>query len=74
MKDIGSENNFTQLKDMMDELVHYVVEDYHNDRNIDKVNQIEQPDKEIIVDIIYKLLKIVYPGYYFDKSFKSYNI
>ena len=72
--DKGMDNSFDKLRNTMDGLVHFVIEDYHNNRNIDKVNQIEQPDKEIIVDIIYKLLKVVYPGYYFDKSFKSYNI
>ncbi len=32
-----------------------------------------QPDKDVIVDIVHKLLKIVYPGYFWDKSYRIYT-
>ena len=31
------------------------------------------PDKDIIIDMIAKLLRIVYPGYSRDKSYRIYN-
>ena len=31
------------------------------------------PDKEAVIDIITKLLRIVYPGYFRDKSYRMYN-
>ena len=31
------------------------------------------PDKKVIVDIVEKLMQIIYPGYFRDKSFKIYN-
>ena len=33
-----------------------------------------QPDKEVIIDLVGKLLRIVFPGYYRDKSYKIYDI
>ncbi len=54
-------------------IVSDILEDYNHGRAIDKIELFQQPDKDIIVDIIHKLLKIVYPGYFWDKSFRIYT-
>ena len=51
-----------------------ILSDYSQGRDIDKVDLYGHPDKEIITDMIHKLLRIVYPGYYRDKSYRIYNI
>lgn len=51
-----------------------ILDDYQNERGIDKIDLFGQPDKEIIIDIVQKLIKIVYPGYSHNKSYRSYNV
>ncbi len=55
-------------------LVDSILDDYQKGRNIDKQDDFfDQPSKETIIDIINKLMKIVYPGYFRDRTYKSYN-
>ena len=51
-----------------------ILDDYGTGRNIDKMDLFNQPRKEEIIAIVEDLLKIVYPGYYRDRSYKIYNI
>lgn len=56
-------------------ITQYILEDYGNGRAIDKMDDLfNQLDKEMIIQIIQKLLKIIYPGYYRDKSYKIYDV
>ncbi len=55
-------------------IVNLIMADYDQGRNIDKKDDFyDQPSKEVIIDIINKLMKIVYPGYFRDREYKSYN-
>lgn len=58
-----------EIKGIVEELL----EDYRNDRAIDKIHLFHQPDKDAIIEIMHKLLKIIYPGYFRDKSYKIYS-
>ena len=58
----------------MERVLENILADYGQGRDIDKVDLHGHPDKEIITDMIRKLLRIVYPGYYRDKSYRIYNI
>ena len=56
-------------------IVNSILEDYGQSKEIDKMDDLfDQLDKEVIISIIDKLLKIVYPGYYRDKSYKIYDV
>lgn len=50
-----------------------LLKDYDDDRNINRVENFSQPDTESIRAIISKLLKIIYPGFYREKTYKYYN-
>jgi len=50
-----------------------LLKDYNDDRNINRVENFSQPDTESIRSIISKLLKIIYPGFYREKTYKYYN-
>ena len=51
-----------------------ILQDYHKGRNIDNLNERhDMPSREVIIQIIKTLLTIVYPGYFRDQTFKSYN-
>jgi serine O-acetyltransferase len=56
-------------------IVNSILEDYKRGRSIDRMEDFfDQPDKDVIIDIVDKMLKIIYPGYYRDKVYKSYNV
>lgn len=55
-------------------IVTEILEDYKLGRSVDKMDDIfNMPDKEKVIAIIDKLLKIILPGYYRDKAYKIYN-
>ena len=58
-----------QIEGVVDE----ILEDYQHGRSIDKLDPFVHPDKDTVIDIIYKLLRIAYPGYSRDKSYRIYN-
>ncbi len=51
-----------------------ITSDYDKGRPIDKMDMFSQPDSKAIVNLIEKLLRIVFPGYYVDRDHKIYNI
>ncbi len=50
-----------------------ILEDYNCGRDIDKIDLQKQPDRDVVVDIIEKLRRIVFPGYSKDKTYRIYN-
>ena len=50
-----------------------ILKDYQNGRDIDNMNVFNQPDSTAVIDIVNKLLNILFPGYYRPKEFRSYN-
>ena len=53
------------------ELVSDILEDYKANRDIDRMEDFfNQPDKDVIIDIVNKMLRILFPGYYRDKSYR----
>ena len=65
-----SRNMESEVKNLVSELIR----DYQGSRAIDKTEEFyNQPDKEVIIGIIGKLLRVIYPGFYRDKAYKIYN-
>ena len=58
----------------IEEIVDLIINDYEDDRTVNRVDILNQPDKKAIVDVLEKLLKILYPGYYSDKVYKIYSL
>lgn len=50
-----------------------VLADYGNERVIDRLEMFTQPDRQIIEELIGKLLRLVFPGYYRDYVYRIYN-
>ena len=61
------------IEQQIEGIVDSILLDYRNGRDIDKLDPFQHPDKEIIIDMIGKLLRIVYPGSSRDKSYRMYN-
>ena len=61
------------IESQIERVVDSILSDYSLGRDVDKIDLHRHPDKAVITDIIKKLLRIVYPGYYRDKSYRMYN-
>lgn len=61
------------FEDRIEALVDGILLDYQNGRDVDKVDLKRHPDKDVIIDMVGKLLRIVFPGYSRDKSHRIYN-
>lgn len=57
----------------IDLIVKDILADFDGHKNIDAVDIFNKPDKREVQDLVKNLFKIVYPGYFRDKSFKIYN-
>ena len=62
-----------QLEQRVEQLVDTILLDYQQGRDIDRTVSYRHPDKDVIIDMTLKLLRIVYPGYSRDKSYRIYN-
>ena len=61
------------LEQQIENVVDTILEDYRQDRDIDRMDSFRQPDKDTIIDIIEKLRRLVFPGYFRDKTYRIYN-
>ena len=54
-------------------IVDAILQDYTNGRTIDKLENFQLPDKSAVLDITEKLISIIFPGFFRDKSYHYYN-
>ena len=57
----------------IDSIVDLIMQDYALDRDVDEMDIYNMPDRDAVVDIVNKMLRIVYPGYYREHSYRSYS-
>ena len=63
----------TPIEQQIEQLVDAILADYSQGRDIDKMYGLRRPDKDAVIDIIEKLRRIVFPGYFKDKTYRMYN-
>lgn len=61
------------FEEQIENVVDSILKDYQCGRDIDKIEQLRRPDKDVVTDIIEKLHRIVFPGYFRDKNYRIYN-
>ena len=65
------------MKDLIhneiESIVNDILIDYHRDRDVDQIDMFNEPDRDMVIDIVKKLQRIVFPGYYREKSYRSYT-
>ena len=61
------------IEQQIEHVVDTIVEDSRSGRDIDRMETSCQPDKDVIIDMIEKLRRIVFPGYFRDKTYRMYN-
>ena len=63
----------TPFEEKIEAVVDSILQDYQNDRDVDRLELTNTPDKDVVIDIIEKLRRIVFPGYFKDKNYRIYN-
>ncbi|MCR4584590.1 MAG: serine O-acetyltransferase [Lachnospiraceae bacterium] len=63
-----------RLNDNIQELVELYLKDYEGGKDIDRVDTFDHPDKDKIIDILDKLRRMVFPGYFKNPMFKVYTV
>ena len=63
----------TPFEEKIESVVDSILADYSGGRDIDKIELYRKPDKDVIIDMIEKLRRIVFPGYFQDKNYRMYN-
>ncbi len=62
-----------QIEQKIEQVVDEILRDYGCGRDIDRIGLLNSPDKDAVIDIIEKLRRIVFPGYFKDKNYRIYN-
>ncbi|MBQ8134360.1 MAG: serine acetyltransferase [Clostridia bacterium] len=62
------------IGEKINSLVDDLMDDYSQGKTIDEIKISEYPNRETVIDIVEKLKKIVYPGYYRNKNYKGYTV
>ena len=55
-------------------VVDLILNDYEDERTVNQIDIHNQPDKTAIIDVVEKLLKILYPGFYSDNVYRVYSL
>ena len=61
------------LSDNLKEITLDILYDYGKERAIDNLNIHDQPNKDEVVELTEKLIRIIYPGYYKNKVYKVFS-
>ncbi len=64
-------NDFTMR---INGLVDSLLSDYQGGRSIDEIKRFGHPEKKTVIDILEKLRRLIYPGYFKNESYRTYTI
>lgn len=63
-----------EIEEKINKLIKKLMCDYECGRTIDEVKTFDHPDEEVVIEIIGSLRKILFPGYYHNKSYRVYTV
>ncbi len=63
-----------KLENDINNLMDTLFADYDKGRTIDEVKKFGQPDKEMLVEILTSLRKIIFPGYFRNMTYRVYTL
>lgn len=62
-----------EFESRITDVVETILKDYTGDRDIDQMEIFRHPDKDVVVELIGKLRRIIFPGYFREKNYHIYN-
>lgn len=63
-----------KLEKNINDITKNILNDYEGSRTIDEVKTYDHPDNEVIINIIESLRRIIFPGYFRNKSYRVYTV
>ena len=72
--DGGSDIDQDALDQEMNEIFNELIADYEHGRDIDNMKVFEQPDQDVVIEIIQELLMICFPGYYREREYRTRSV
>ena len=63
-----------KFEDRIHQMLDVILNDYRNDRTIDKIKNFDLPDNAVLEEILGSLKKIIFPGYFRSHSVKIYTV
>lgn len=63
-----------EIEEKINKLIKKLMCDYECGRTIDEVKTFDHPDEEVVIEIIGSLRKILFLGYYRNKSYRVYTV
>ncbi len=67
-------SHFRTIDSAIPTLTESLLADYSQGRAIDRIEPFSQPDREVIVALIGKLKRLLFPGYFRDPSYRVYSM
>ncbi len=61
------------IEQRIEAVVDTILQDYRSGRPIDRMQTQRRPDTQVIVEILGKLRRILFPGYFREKNYRLYN-
>lgn len=62
------------LEEKINELTHSILDDYKDERTVNEIKAFDHPDNDEIIGIIEGLRRIVFPGYFRNKSYRVFTV
>ena len=62
------------FEETVSSIVDELLVDYENDKNGEEIKIFNHPDKDVIIDILDSIRKIIFPGYFKNRSVKVYTM
>lgn len=63
-----------RLEEGINRVIDTMLTDYGQGRTIDEVRSFDHPDRDEVVNIIYQLRNVIFPGYFRNSSYKVYTL
>ncbi|MCR5615116.1 MAG: serine O-acetyltransferase [Saccharofermentans sp.] len=57
----------------INEIVKNIISDFDGGKNIDAIKLFSNPDKDEVRELVENFFRIIYPGYFRDRTYKIYN-
>lgn len=62
------------VKTIVEDIIELILNDYNGGKDIDKISIFDKPDKNEVIQVTERLMQIVFPGYFRDKTYKIYSM
>ncbi|MGN0696961.1 MAG: serine O-acetyltransferase EpsC [Oscillospiraceae bacterium] len=63
-----------KLENEVNKLTEDILSDYEQGRDIDNIHTFDHPNKEVIIEIVEKLRKIIFPGYFKNGTYRIFTV